>query len=267
MGDRERFNLALSGLAQANWQSDRPLIEENGLSGVQAFLLAIDMTILPRFLQVRTPLGKPVLTAHAGNRRLLEFVDPGLAHVLKDFNGMIHEGPDALDVATSGALYAELEDWLGNGEELTLATHRGITDDHAGGIGLRADKLGQLWDIALYGEKRGGISDPVSHMLKHEIMTRHAWLRYNGTELTQTASPADDRLEQVDTAAIAATVEELLSSAAPDQAAEFLVLGPSGSTERIILCGAGPDRLFACLPEAEALELLAYWDQEVAPGL
>lgn len=265
MGDRERFNLALAGLAKAEWQSDRPLIDESGLSGLQAFLLAIDMTILPRFLQVRTPLGKPVLTAHVGNRRLLEFVDPGLAHALKDFNGLIHDGPDALDEAAARALFGEMEDWLGNGEDLTLATHRGITDDHAGGIGLRADKLGQLWNISLYGEKRAGISDPVSHLLKHEILTRHAWFRFTGLELTQTASPADDRLEQVDTAAIAAAVEELLSSAAPDQAAEFLVLGHSNNSERIILCGAGPDRLFSCMPEADALKLLAVWDEEIAP--
>jgi len=267
MGDRERFNLALSALTKADWQANRPLVDDNALTGLQAFLLAIDMTILPRFLQIRTPGGKPVLTAHVGNRRLLEFVDPGLAHSLKDFNGLIHEGPDALDGAAARDLFDALEEWLGHGEELSLAIHRGITDDHAGGIGLRADKLGQAWDISLYREKATGVADPVTHMLTNPTLARHAWLRFSGRTLVQSASPAIDRLEGMDIDAIAKWADEVLSSAAPDQAAEFLILGTAKGSERAILCGAGSDRLFACLPEVDAIELLTFWDDEIAPGL
>lgn len=267
MGDRERFNQALAALSKAEWQAARPLIDENSLTGLQAFLLAIDMTILPRFLQIRTPGGKVVMTAHVGNRRLLEFVEPGLAYPLKDFNGLIHEGPDKLDASAAQALFRELEEWLGDGEGLSLAVHRGITDDHAGGIGLRADRLGQLWDISLYSGKAKGVTDPVSHMLTSRTLARHAWMRFSGLELVQNASPAADRLDGLEGEDIARLVDEVLSSAAPDQAVEFLMLGNTEGAERIVICGAGPDRLFTCLPEAAALELLAFWDKEIAPGL
>lgn len=267
MGDRERFNLALAALSKAEWQSERSLIDENSLNGLQAFLLAIDMTILPRFLQIRTPGGKVVLTAHVGNRRLLEFVEPGLAHNLKDFNGLIHEGPDKLDASAAQELFRELNEWLGDGAELKLAVHRGITDDHAGGIGLRADRLGQLWDVSLYAAKAKGVADPVSHMLTNRTLARHAWMRFTDLELVQSASPAADRLDGLDAEEVAQLVDEVLSSAAPDQAVEFLTLGAASGSERIVICGAGPDRLFTCLPEAAALDLLAFWDKEIAPGL
>ena len=267
MSERERFNRALKGLAYAEWQGDRALVSDDDSGPLQALLVAVDMTILPRFLQVRNSKDKALFTIHTGNRRLLEFVDPGSAYDLKDFNGLIAEGPDAMDEAACRSLAYELETVLGDGQNLRIVTHRGLTDDHAGGIGIRADRLAQTLDIPLYGGKAQGVADPITHVLKSPIMARFGWMHFSGTELVQSGAPAADRLEDLNPETLAVIIQDILSAAAPDQAAEFLILGNTADHERLVLCGAGQERLFTCLPEAEALDLLALWDKDIAPGL
>lgn len=267
MSERERFGRALRELAYAEWNSKRPLMSESDTSPLQALLVAIDMTILPRFIQVRNEQDKPLFTIFAGNRRLLEFVDPGSAFGLKDFNGLISEGPEAMDAAASQSLANELLDVLDASPALTVQSYRGLSDDHAGGIGVRADTLAQSLDILLYGGRPAGVADPIGHLLQSAVMSRFGWMRFSGTELTESGAPAADKLEDVDPTQAAILVHDVLSAAAPDQAAEFLILGNRDSADRLVLCSAGDDRLLTCLPEPEAMALLTLWDNDIAPGL